>query len=122
MDHISANAAYVFACVGEHADISRAIILAAIHYRPLQDQLSPNSVRKFLSRIYWTRVWIVQELFKATYPVVLCEDLAVSMHQLSLRYGSRKFDFWHDQYGHYKQTIRLMAPISKACLVVTGNS
>ncbi|KAH7077254.1 heterokaryon incompatibility protein-domain-containing protein [Paraphoma chrysanthemicola] len=113
MGDIYRRAKAVFACVGAHADDSQfildtikgldmdefetlpndspCVLRQGLIHQHLERKGQPDknfertrsALEKFAIRPYWTRLWILQEIFLSSATVVLCGDDSVSIDHLS---------------------------------------
>lgn len=97
MSHIYGTAEHVLACVGQHADGSNELFRfiedksKILHSRKLRyeasirkgyEQTCMQTLENFLTRSYFTRVWILQELYLATRVEFLCGPDSVSAKEI----------------------------------------
>lgn len=142
MSRIYANAVRVLSCVGQHADNSQypiaiARIIAAYH---CQGSLSPcidcwrlwwdwaedhdsgyfatllTAYDTFANRPYWTRIWIVQEIFLAKDLWVVCGADMIPANAL------KTLDFFLVREANRFETLLSKGPSSKPMqTALTGN-
>ncbi|KAI0544505.1 HET-domain-containing protein [Xylaria curta] len=85
MDIIFSKATIVFAWLGtgDHdSDMAMAVLggprLSEQVELPEEAEIACEAVIRLLSRPYWTRCWVIQEICRARFPVILCGSRSVT--------------------------------------------
>lgn len=83
MSQIYSQASFVLVWLGEHADGSHNVITCARRMLGTKNRTRKEELTKLLSRPYWTRLWVVQEILLARSITLLCGWDYVDMSEFS---------------------------------------
>ena len=105
MTLIYSKAEEVIAWIGEESDDSALVIDQMRNRSPYpsdsQDDVPINFIKSFIAlckRLYWERIWIIQEIAVASDVVVLCGREEIKWEQLFRAFGYYRV-FWAQARG-----------------------